>query len=368
MTFEQMGGAALMALFLADIFLTVLYARAGTGLLAPHWNRCVWLMVSGVAKMAGRYRSAVLSFAGPLIVIALIAFWALGLTLAAAFIVRPELGTTIRPSSGETPTDLVTALLVAGNSLSIVGGGDYAPHSSGTRLLFLVNSLIGASVLSLVLSYLVQVYSALHERNAFALTIDLMTGETGDAAKMLTRLSQGGDFSDATSTLDNLVRPLAMIKEAHHFYPLLFYFRFNDPRYAVTRFVFILLDLATLIETGLDPKRHRAFICPSPVDALHRCAALLLETLDQHLAAGNRATALTETRPCEERYETAAATLRAAGIEPLLNHRSYADRRGEWEPSLARVGQALGYTVEESDCRQRAARTPTQRRATRHIV
>jgi hypothetical protein len=90
MTFEQMGGAALMALFLADIFLTVLYARAGTGLLAPHWNRCVWLMVSGVAKMAGRYRSAVLSFAGPLIVIALIAFWALGLTLAAAFIVRPE--------------------------------------------------------------------------------------------------------------------------------------------------------------------------------------------------------------------------------------------------------------------------------------
>lgn len=39
----------------------------------------------------------------------------------------------------------------------IAGGGDYFPHTSATRILFLVNSLIGASVLSLVLSYLVQV-------------------------------------------------------------------------------------------------------------------------------------------------------------------------------------------------------------------
>ncbi len=222
MTLEQIGGAALMALFLTDIFLTILYARAGTGLLAPRWNRLVWTIVNAVGRIAGRHRATVLSFAGPLIVVSLIAFWALGLTLAAALIIRPELGTAIRPSSGDKPTDLVTALLVAGNSLSIVGGGDYAPHTTGTRLLFLLNSLIGASVLSLVLSYLVQVYSALHERNALALTIDVMTGETGDAAQMLARLGPGGDFRDATSALDNLVQPLAMTKEAHHFYPLLF--------------------------------------------------------------------------------------------------------------------------------------------------
>ena len=33
MTLEQIGGAALMALFLADIFLTILYARAVPGCL-----------------------------------------------------------------------------------------------------------------------------------------------------------------------------------------------------------------------------------------------------------------------------------------------------------------------------------------------
>ncbi|WP_187276956.1 hypothetical protein [Phyllobacterium endophyticum] len=47
-----------MLLFVADIFLTVLYARAGTGLLAPRWNRLVLALLSGVARQFGRYRVA----------------------------------------------------------------------------------------------------------------------------------------------------------------------------------------------------------------------------------------------------------------------------------------------------------------------
>lgn len=53
MTLEQIGGAALMALFLADLFLTILYARAGTGLLAPRWNRLVWTIVGPVRRICG---------------------------------------------------------------------------------------------------------------------------------------------------------------------------------------------------------------------------------------------------------------------------------------------------------------------------
>ena len=124
MTLEQIGGAGLMLLFLADIFFTVLYARAGTGLLAPHWNRLVWASLKGLSGLFGRRRGSALSFAGPLIVILLIAFWALGLTVGAALIIQPELGIGIRPSSGDTPRDFITALFAAENSLTIVGGGD----------------------------------------------------------------------------------------------------------------------------------------------------------------------------------------------------------------------------------------------------
>lgn len=91
MDFEQLLGAGVMLLFLADIFFTVLYARAGTGLLAFRWNRLVWAALSAASRLSSRYRSTILSFAGPKIVVSLIAFWALGLTLGAALIVHPEL-------------------------------------------------------------------------------------------------------------------------------------------------------------------------------------------------------------------------------------------------------------------------------------
>lgn len=338
-----------MLLFLADIFLTVLYARAGTGLLAPRWNRLVYALISGFSRLFGSRRGAVLSFAGPLITILLIFFWAMGLNIGAALMIQPELGSSIRPSSGDTPRDFVTALLVAGNSLSIVGGGDYSPHSTGTRLLYLLNSLIGASVLSLVLSYLVQVYSGLRERNSLALTIDLLTNGTGDAAEMLARLGPDGEFSDATSELGNLVRPLAVVKEAHHFYPLLFYFRFKEPIYSVSRLSFVLLDLTTLIATTLDLEKHKTLVRSAPVAALRRGAVLLLETLDRNFPTASENG--TEA-PQDESYAAAVRTLQRAGIEARPDGARYARERGEWEPLIGRVAPTLGYRMDEIDARQ----------------
>lgn len=327
MILEQAAGAAVMLLFLADIFLTVLYARAGTGFIAPSWDRAIWSLFRAVANQSGRRRGAVLSFAGPFIVVSLVGLWALGLTVGAALQIRPELGTAIRPSSGATPTDFITALLVAGNSLSIVGGGDYAPHTTGTRLLYLINSLVGASVMSLVLSYLVQVYSALRERNALALTIDLMTGSTGDAAEMLARLGPNGDYSNATSELGNLVQPLAATKEAHHFYPLLFYFRFGEHRYSASRLGFVLLDLTTLIDTALDQQEHATFIRSAAVDSLRRCALLLLQTLDEQFSTGNKGHVGAHTQSYKTSYAVALATLRRAGVKVQPDGTGYVDER-----------------------------------------
>ncbi|MET3723876.1 ion channel [Sphingomonas trueperi] len=358
MLIEQILGAALTLLFLADIFLTVLYARAGTGLLAPRWNRMVWAVLRGLARRAGRRRGTILSMAGPLIVVSLIGFWALGLTLGAALVIQPELGTAIRPSSGETPRDFVTALLVAGNSLSIVGGGDYAPHSAGTRLLFLMNSLIGASVLSLVLSYLVQVYSGLRERNALALTIDLMTGGTGDAAVMLARLMPGGKMDDATSELANLARSLAATKEAHHFYPLLYYFRFEEPRYAVSRFSFVLLDLVTLIDTALDPHRYGALRGSAAVRSVALGADMLIETLDANFPTlKGRQEDAAETWRLRQSFLAAVQTLRSAGIVVDADTvDGYLAERHRWEPRIRRVAPTLGYAMREVDRRSGEAR------------
>lgn len=359
MMIEQISGVALSLLFLADIFLTVLYARAGSGIFAPRWNRAVWTLLHSVARLAGRRRGTSLAFAGPLIVVSLIGFWSIGLTIGAALVIRPELGTAIRASGGETGTDFVTSLFVAGNSLSIVGGGDHTPHTVGTRLLFLLNSLIGASVLSLVLSYLVQIYSALRERNALALTIDLMTDGTGDAAVMLARLMPDGDPANVTSALGNLVGSLAATKEAHHFYPLLFYFRFEETRYAVSRFSFVLLDATTLIETALDRDRYNRLATSAPVASIRRGTRMLLETLDAHFpTVDDRTDPAAETRRLRRSYlaatqilESASITIRADGTE------AYIAEREEWAPLVRRVAPTLGYTMSDIDRRSTVSRS-----------
>ncbi len=212
---------------------------------------------------------------------------------------------------------------------------------------------IGASVLSLVLSYLVQVYSALRERNALALTIDLMSGGTGDAAAMLARLMPGGDADDAASELGNLVRSLAATKEAHHFYPLLFYFRFEEPRYAVSRFTFVLLDLTTLIDSGLDPQRYRTLVSSPSVSALRQGAFMLLETLDRNFSsAENHALDSGETWRSRQTYIAATRTLERAGVSVQSDGTErYIAGRGKWEPLAQRVAPSLGYTMGEIDGR-----------------
>ena len=67
---EQIAGAAVTAVVLLDVFLTVLYARAGTELLSPVVSRTIWLVFRLVARPLNRQRGTVLSFCGPVILVA----------------------------------------------------------------------------------------------------------------------------------------------------------------------------------------------------------------------------------------------------------------------------------------------------------
>ena len=62
---EQAAGLGLLTLILLDIFVTVLYARAGSGLIAPHLERGLWRLLRRISSMSRRGREQILSFAGP---------------------------------------------------------------------------------------------------------------------------------------------------------------------------------------------------------------------------------------------------------------------------------------------------------------
>ena len=355
---EQALGAFLVLLVLADVFLTVLYARAGTGIIATRVARGVWTAFRAATRALGPRDGDVLAFCGPAVLVLLVAAWALALTLGAALVMHPLLGTAITAQNGETPTDFVAAMYAGGSSMAIVGSGDFAPRTSWTRLLYLFNSLVGMSVVSLTLTYIMQVYAALQRRNALGLKLHLLTGESGDAAELVARLGPRGEFSAGYSDVAEIGSGMAEAKEAHHFYPVLFYFRFRQPFYSVSRSALVALDTVTLIRCALDDQRHGWLKEAAAVDQLWRASLVLVTTLEEAFLAG--VTCEQPRSPDEEacerwrrRYRSAVQRLRRAGIEVTTDEQvgaeAYVSLRGRWDPLIARLAPAMAYRMDQID-------------------
>lgn len=349
---EPVAGTLLMAPVLTDVFLTVLYARAGTGIISDRLARLIWLALRRVSSAGNG--NHLLSFCGPLIVVALLLTWSILLALGAALIVHPQLGTSITNSNQETPTDFVTALYVAGSSLSIVGGSNFGPQSAGAKLLFLLNSVIGTSVISLTITYLMQIYGALRSRNSLCLKIHALSGETGDAADLLAHLFANNQLSAGYNNLSQLAAEVTAAKEAHHFYPILFYFRFPEPLYAVSRSSLIALDAVSLIRSAL-AKDAEWLQQSGAVTQLWSSALLLLTTLSDAFLPKK---ASDEAHDADRqlwrvRFQNARQRLQKAGISLTDDFphscESYTECRESWDPLVRLLGTSMAYAPSEID-------------------
>src|SRR3712207_8874717 len=104
---EPILGIPLMLVVLADVFVTILYARMGTSILSERLGRALWLAFHGVSKLAPSRRDRVLAYAGPVVVLTVLAVWVVLLMLGAALVIHPHLGTAVTSSSGPTKTDFM---------------------------------------------------------------------------------------------------------------------------------------------------------------------------------------------------------------------------------------------------------------------
>ncbi len=355
---EPILGALLICLVLLDVFATVLYARIRSGFISYRVARVTWASFRWFSKPFGHRQGFLLSFCGPIILILVLLVWAFVLTLGTALIIYPKLGSSVITSNGPTPTDFITALYAAGSSIAIVGAGGLVPRTSAFRLFYLFNSLVGMSVISLTLTYLLQIYTALLKRNVLGLKFHLASAETADAAELLAGLGPEGQFNSGYSNLSEVAGELTAIKESHHFYPVLFYFRFHSPYYSVSRFTLMALDVVTLIKRALDDKQYAWLKESSSVAQLWRAAMMLVTTLeDTFLPEGKPEPT---TSPDEQtinrwrdRYLSALRRLRQAGIQTISDEQSgietYIALRSRWDLYIRALAPALGYSMAEVD-------------------
>jgi ion channel len=353
---EPVLGGIVVLLVLADVFLTVLYARIGTGILSDHIASGTWSVFKWISKICGTKRGGVLSFCGPTIVVLILFTWSFGLTLGTALIMHPHLGSGVTATSGGTPHDFFTALFIAAASITTMGTGNFAPQTAGSKLLFTFAPLVGMSVISLTVTYLMQVYTVLRQRNTLGLKLQFLSGETGDAAELLSRLGAGGEFRASYSIISEVAAEMTLLKEAHHFYPILFYFRFREPYYSVSRSAQLVIETSALIQTALSDESYRWLKESAAVCDLNRSALMLVKLLERVFLPGGVPDASEEpnesTRAVwRERFAKALRRLRAAGIEtiadPEAGAEAYSSQRQTWEPFIRKLAEAGAFEWDE---------------------
>ena len=352
------SGALLMLFGLLDVFLTVLYARAGTGVFSRFVCAWEWRLLRGVAKLFGRRGQLFLSLCGPAIVVSLISWWALFLTLGAALIFHPYLGSAITISDGRTPTDFVSAMYAAANSMSIVGSSGFSPQTSTFRLIFMFNSLVGMGVISLTLTYLTQIYNALQKRNSLGLHLFLLSGMTGSGAEMLVRIAPQGRLDSGFSTLSDLASAVVQLKEMHHFYPVLLYFRFEEAHYSVSFVTSIVLDCVSLIESAIDAKEYEWLQSSGTLAELWSGSLLLLDMIQEVFGPAKRSgpkqqAIESDVEQWRDHYLRSLDLFKRVGIKPAPDVEQgasqYIELRREWAPKINVLARSMLYPMDKVD-------------------
>lgn len=350
---EEMIGTILGLTVLVDIFLLILYARANKTIISTELSHFAWRAMVGVSKVFGRWRENFLTFSGPIILVMVLASWTLLLSLAAALIIHPNLGTAIKTNHGQTPTDFITALYVGGSSLSFIGASDFTPQNGIFRLFYLLTSLIGVSLASLIVTYLMELYSNLKQRNALGLKVHILSSETGDAAEVIAHLGPHGQFDGGYNNIVDWAVETATVKESHHFYPMLFFFRFREPFYSVSRTTLTSLDTVSLIKSALDNEEYGWLKESAAVNDLWIASMKELQTLAQDFLPGEDLNVPPDKQTQQQwrkRYQQAVKRIKAAGIKTIQDGvEDYISLRKQWDRHITLLAPKFAYNMNEID-------------------
>jgi hypothetical protein len=294
-----------------------------------------------------------LSFSGPVILVTVLLSWSLLLALAAALIIHPNLGTGIQATQGETPTDFITALYVGGTSLAFTGVSDFSPQNSVFRMFFLITSIIGVSLASLNVTFLMELYSDLKERNALGLKVHILSSETGDAAEVIAHLGPQGQFDGGHNNIVEWSAETATIKESHHFYPILFFFRFREPFYSVSRTALTSLDTVSLIKSALDDQEYGWLKESAAVNDLWIASMKQLQTLAKDFLPNEDLDKPPDKKTrvrWRKRYDEAVERLNAAGIKTTADGgEDYISLRKQWNGHIYKLAPKFAYDMDEID-------------------
>lgn len=317
------AGLAVIVLALVDLAWTTVAAGSGAGPISGRLAAGLWRAT--LAFHRRRPSHTFLSVAGVSTVFAVLALW-IALVLAGWLLVFAASDGAVRDSQTSAPADLVSRAYFVGYSVFTLGNGDYRPGAGLWQLGTALAAGTGLVLITLSITYLVPVASAVAQRRQLASTVAALGSSPHD---IVTTAWDGRAFTDLSRHLVDVGALVETSRQQHLTYPVLHYFHSRNPDSAAAPNLTNLAQALHLLRHGVAPEVRPA---PAVLVPLER-------TLDAFLSTLRRA----HLDPAEPLPLPALAPLTEAGI-PTVTSAAYTDAD---EPTRRRRALLAGFLTDD---------------------
>ncbi|MFH0241291.1 ion channel [Streptomyces sp. HK10] len=302
------AGCALVILTLADAAVTALSMVTVTGPVSGRVARTVWRVFLALNARAGR-GSAFLKWSGTCTLLITFATWAVLLWAGWWLVFSSDTASVVASRTSE-PAGGWDRVYFTGYTVFTLGIGDYVPDTAWAQVATAAASLTGLFLVTLSLTYLVQVVQAVVHKRVLAQQIHSL-GQ--DAAGIVAVGWTGSGFSSMfNQQLVSLTEPLLRLGEQHLAYPVVHCFHSTRRNKAPARALAALDDALLLLRAGVAPGSRPD---PAATEPLWSALDQVLDTLrGQFFSRAER-----------ERPAPALSVLRETGV-PVVDEEEYAAR------------------------------------------
>lgn len=287
-------GALLIALVFVDALVTTLDVGSQEGWLTRWPTRLLWRIVRWSER--SRAVPSLLVVAGPVMVVMTVLLWVSLLWAGTSLVLLGGEPAVVDATTG-APASAAQVVYYAGFTIFTLGVGDYAGDGDGWRLFTAAMSFGGLALVTLSITYLLSVISAVVSRRSVAVHIHSL-GSTPGAV-----VAGGWDGSGFSSPfqqhLVSLTSELSTLAEQHLAYPVLRYFHSGVRSTAAPVAIAVLDDALLLLRSAVDEGARPA---PGATEPLR-------QVIERHLgtSTGSSANGAAPPPPAPERDELAAA-------------------------------------------------------------
>ncbi|MDX5421079.1 MAG: potassium channel family protein [Hymenobacteraceae bacterium] len=248
------------------------FAPRGAGPISGAITRLVWSAAFGLCRLFST--RSLLAGTGIVVVCSIILSWVLLLWTGNTLVFLYDTDAVV-DSTTNVPANNQDRIYYVGYILSTMGNGDFKAGTDAWSIYSAFVSFTGLILITIAITYMVPVLSAVTERRALSIQIASIGRSPQE---MLLNYWNGEDFKDLEEQFQSLSKDIALQGQHHLAYPVLHYFHHTQKVAALLPNIVVLDEAITLLLLFVEKDRRPAdkYLVP-----LRKAITTFIESLNE---------------------------------------------------------------------------------------